>query len=283
LRYVPGLNPDLVKSIIQTSYLQLATRDWNKLKLTRSFNTVAPYSTGTVTVDTAGTVTGVGTVFTTAMVGRKIKFNDYLDSYFEIATYASGTSITLTDWIGAAITTADTFSIFQNIYSVNTLFGLVYDVIYQVPLSKKSQSYFDKLDPSRTSTGSSPVYWAYAGVTTAGVIQIEIYPVLTVVVSMRVAGKMKTATLGDSESPYLPENLVESHALLDCYRMKDIQQPKEGWGARLATQLAIFQQLYSAFEDEDYQLDSHPDRVKDKMGVVPYPVDDNFWVSHDVE
>jgi hypothetical protein len=282
LRFTPGLNPDLVKSIIQTSYIQLATRDWNKLKLTRVFTTVAPYSTGVVSVAANGTVTGVGTTFTAAMVGRQMRV-EYTDAFFEVATYASPTEITLTDWTGATVAVGHTFSIFQTIYSVNTLFGLVFDVIYQVPLQKKSQSYFNKLDPPRSSTGSSPVYWAYAGTTSAGVIQIELYPVPTVVIPLRIEGKRRTSTLGDSESPYLPEALVEAHAQIDCYRMKEIQDPKGGWEVRRDAHQKIFQGLYESFEDEDYQIDAHHDKVKDTMGGVGYPSDDNFQLSHDVD
>jgi hypothetical protein len=282
LRYVPGLNPDLVKSIIQTSYDQLGRLEWARLGLTRSLPTVAPYSTGTVSVAANGVVTGLGTTFTAAMVGRQMRVH-YDDSYFNISAYTSGVSITLEDWTGEVVAAGETFSIFQTVYPVNVKFGVVYDVIYQVPLAKKSQTYFDTLDPARTSTSSSPMWWAYAGQTSAGLVQVEVYPVPSAVISLRVNGKLKISTLADTDVPYLPENLIESHAMIDCYRMKELQQPKQGWGERMSAQVVIYQQLFSAFEDEDAQLDSHPDRVKDVMGTVPYPVDDNFWVSHDVE
>ena len=58
------------------------------------------YNTGTVTV-ASGVVTGSGTTFTAAMVGRQIGFGSTtasaITTWYTIASYSSGTSITLTD------------------------------------------------------------------------------------------------------------------------------------------------------------------------------------------
>ncbi len=58
------------------------------------------YTTGTVTVS-LGVVTGVGTTFTAAMVGKQIGFGSTtasaITTWYTIFSYSSGTSITLTD------------------------------------------------------------------------------------------------------------------------------------------------------------------------------------------
>lgn len=58
------------------------------------------YTTGTVTVS-LGVVTGSGTTFTAAMVGKQIGFGfttpSNISTWYTIASYSSGTSITLTD------------------------------------------------------------------------------------------------------------------------------------------------------------------------------------------
>ncbi len=282
LRFVPGLNPDLIKSTLQDSYRQLCSKEWSRLKLQRQIYTAAIYSTGTVAVAITGIVTGVGTAFTAAMVGRFMKV-EYTDSFFEILSYSSPTSITLKDWTGEVVAVGHTYSIFKTIYSVDTTFGIVYEVAYQISLKKKSQRYFNQVDPSRSGTGSTPIYWAYAGTTTAGVIQIEIYPIPTSIIPLRVYGKIRASTLGDSDIPYLQEDLIESHALINCYELKDIQQPKMGWGQKATKQSQIYTDILDRYEAEDFELDAHHTKVRDTMGEGSYPIDDTFATNHDVE
>ncbi len=359
LRFAPGLNLDIIKSTIQDSYRQLCSKDWNRLKLQRQIYTAAPYSTGVVFITTAGVVTGVGTSFTSAMVGQFLR-SYYSDSFFEIDTYTSATSILLKDWTGVAIpvgtsctaeaddetftsiahglvnadrvyilattlptglsssiqyyvisATTNTFqvsltsggaavtfstdgttvrwaqalaaySIFKTIYTLDTSFKQVFDLEYQITLKKKSQSYFNKIDPARLSTGSSPVSWAYAGMASTGAIQVEIYPVPTSVIPIRVYGKTGAATLADSDSAKLPEDLVEAHALLTCYRLKDVKEPGQGWAEKMSTQAQFYAELLSTFEEEDFQLADYSNKVKDTMGEVGFPTDDNFATNHDV-
>jgi len=252
----------------------------------RQIPTAAIYSTGTVSVSAAGVVTVAGGgVFTSAMVGRFMKVY-YDDSFFEIAFY-SAPNVTLRSWPGD-IVAAQTYSIFQTIYTVDPLFGQVFDVTYQTPLIKRSQSYFNKIDPSRTGTSTTPIFWAFAGLNSVGSIQIEIYPVPTSVISLRVDGKLKASTLGDSDIPYLPEDLIEALALINCYRQKELQDPKAGWAERAASQIdpenpSGYPALLNMYFDEDYELDARTQRVRDVTEEPLIPSDDNFALSHDVE
>jgi hypothetical protein len=57
----------------------------------------ADYTTGTASIAAGGTtVTGVGTTFTAAMVGRWIQFTSGDQQWYQIASFASTTSITIT-------------------------------------------------------------------------------------------------------------------------------------------------------------------------------------------
>jgi len=281
LRFCPGLNLDLIKSTLQDSYRQLCSKDWNRLKLTRQTYTTAIYSTGTVSIAADGTVTGSGTTFTSAMVGRHMSVY-YDDAFFEIQTYLSPTSIILKDWAGEVVS-GEAYTIFKIIYTIDPSFKLVWNVIHQIPLKKKSQSYFNSVDPGRTSTSSSPTAWALAGLSPTGAVQIEIYPVPTDVVPLRVYGKMGFSTLADGDSPRLPEDLIEAYSLITCYRLKDLKEPGQGWAEKIVIQNELYGSLLADLNEEDYQLGEHSDRVKDTMGEVGYPTDDNFALSHDVD
>jgi len=207
---------------------------------------------------------------------------EYSDAFFEISAYASGTSITLQDWTGAVVAAGETYEIFKTVYAVSSSFGEVWDVAYKTKLPKKSQSYFNRVDPSRTSTGADPVFWAFAGLSSTGVLQIEIYPIPTGVVPLRVYGKQKITTLGVSDTALLPEDLIEAFALIDCYRIKDTIQPGQGWGDRVGGQVDRYQDLLSSAMEEDELLDSHNMKVRDAMEESSFPEDDTFAASHDL-
>jgi len=281
LRFCPGLNLDLIKSCLQDSYQQLCLKDWNRLNLQRQIHTFAQYSTGTVAVTADGTVTGTGTGFNDQMVGYFMKC--YYDSgFFEIESYASPTSIKLKDWPGGVVS-AQTYSIFKTVHTLDPSLKQVFDVVYQIPLHKRSQAYFNKIDPYRSTTSSTPTAWALAGIAASGAIQIEIFPVPTQVVPLRIYGRMGSTVLADDESPRLPEDLLEAHALIDCYRIKDLKDPGQGWDAKIGTQMQFFQDILADYEEEDFQLGDHNEKVKDMMGETGFPQDDNFGLSHDVD
>lgn len=282
LRFTPGLNLDIVKSLIQDSYIQLCAKDWNCLKFQSQIYTSPVYATGTVAITEGGTVTGVGTTFTPAMVGQYMKVY-YSDSFFEIESYTNATTIKLKNWSGEIVAAGQTFSIFKTIYTVDPSFKLVWDVVYQTSLRKRSQSYFNKIDPGRTSTSSSPIAWALAGINSNGVIQIEIYPPVTAVIALRVYGKIGGRTLANDETSKIPESLIEDSALLSCYRLKEIKEPNQGWEAKIMLQAETYKESLADFTEEDFQLGDHSDRVKDTTGEFGYPMDDNFALSHDVE
>ncbi len=293
LRFVPGLNPTLIESTIQDSYRQLTMMEWNQLNIVRTIYTIPFYSTGTVTIDATGIVTPVLTfdpitglytgatidaIFDSTFVGRHMRVS-YSDAFFEIASYSAPT-ITLKDWTGLVITTATTYSIFKIIYSLSSEIKLLFDLAYNMSLRKKSQWYFNKADPARTMSGE-PCYYAFAGYDSNNNIQVEVYPVPDATYPLRGYGKRKVIPLTDTTFPILPEDLVENHALLQCYRIKATLEPKAGWEQRITEQAAIYQSLFDAAKDEDYQLASREDKVKDRMAEEAEPVSDTFWASHD--
>ena len=282
LRFCPALSSDIIASTIQDSYRQLGMLEWNRLNLIRSITTVAPYSTGTVTIDSTGLVTGLGTTFLATMVGRQMRVY-YQDSFFEILTVPASTQLTLRNWTGEVISLAQPYTIFGLIYSVDTAMKVISDVAYQTSLDKKDQGFFNRRDPERSTTGT-PTWWAYAGYNALGYPNIEIYPVADAIYPLRVYGKAATTTLTTGDTPFLPEDLLEAHALLNCYRIKDTLDPKGGWAARVTAQGDFYKSLFDAARDEDFQLGSRRIKVKDYMGTNEnFPPSDSFWSSHDVE
>lgn len=79
------------------------------------------YTTGTVTIDSSGNVTGSGTTFTSAMVGRGFKATGHT-KWYRVYSYASATSIVIeddeddvtTNYSGGAISAGATYTIEAN-------------------------------------------------------------------------------------------------------------------------------------------------------------------------
>ncbi len=280
LALAPGLHPEFVKSTIQSSYRQLCMMDWNVLRISQNIYTVPPYSIGTVSVNANGEVTGSDTSWTSDMVGRQMRLY-YSDSLFTIASVIDSTHLTLSDWTGEVFSNLP-YSIYKLIYACPSNFKLLYDVVYQTSLPKKSQHYFNELDPARHSSGT-PMWWAFAGYNSSYNLLIEIYPKPDGTYPLRLYGKRKESILSDSDSPILPEDLIEAHALLTCLRFKANQQPGQGWEQRLAEQQLIYNDILERCLDEDYERGASRTKVKDTMGEPDYPIDNNFWVSHAIE
>jgi len=97
------------------------------------------YTTGTVTVDvTTGAVTGVGTTFTSAMVGLGFKATGHT-SWYRIKSYASATSIVIEDdtddvasaYTGGAIGAGAAYTIEASTVltvAYNTIYGYIVDL-----------------------------------------------------------------------------------------------------------------------------------------------------------
>lgn len=108
----------LVNFAIQIALSRICQEfDWPYYMQTGIVNTVATYAIGTTTVTNGSkTVTGIGTTFTAAMVGRKFRHANE-NAFYVIATYVSATSITLnTPYQGATDSTGSTYTIYKDEY-----------------------------------------------------------------------------------------------------------------------------------------------------------------------
>lgn len=91
--------------------------DWPYYMQSYVLNTVATYTTGTAQVTNGSSiVTGVGTTFTSSMVGRKFRHSNE-SSYYYILSYQSVTQITLkSPYQGATDSTGSSYTIYKDEY-----------------------------------------------------------------------------------------------------------------------------------------------------------------------
>lgn len=164
-------NHSLATVVAANEIIQQAFRDvnegqrWSYRRRETAIQTVAPYSTGTVTVTSgSATLTGSGTVWTSAMVGRAIRVAGD-PAYLFVTAVGSATSLTLGDpqansitWPGAS-GSLQSYSIFQHQYALPTDVDLVLLPNRNWPITEKWRDFFDRIDPARNSTGD-PIYYA---------------------------------------------------------------------------------------------------------------------------
>lgn len=138
----------------------------------------------TVTVtEGSSTVTSAGTPFTAAMDGRMIQLADEPTPFY--LTYSTSSVVTLQDGEGTAVVwprasgTDVEWRIFQTQYALPTtgrdLLWLGTDI--PIPELDGGRVALNRLDPHRETVNDQPSYWCYAGTTTSGVRQIEVWPV----------------------------------------------------------------------------------------------------------
>jgi hypothetical protein len=107
----------------------------------------APYDTGTVSISAAGTaVTGSGTTFTSAMVGRFIRFNGEAEQY-RITAYGSATGITVETYLGSTSLSGVTYVITDERKALPTLFRSFQSIVSHQPTAG-SQSQVWNIQPA---------------------------------------------------------------------------------------------------------------------------------------
>jgi hypothetical protein len=174
-----GVDFDLINGYIngriETMYRSFP---WTRLDSEDTIQTVAAYTDGTVSIDAGGTaVTGVDTVFTAPMTGRRIRFEGTTEYYtFTRLTATTGT-------IERALEQEDDledvgFTIWQAIYDLpddlSEIFSLTCPALNQ-PIAQKSQAWLDTYYASRIEYGHPRYFTPYADASD-GTKRVELYP-----------------------------------------------------------------------------------------------------------
>jgi len=176
---------------------------WTRRRVDTMVETVAQYSTGTLSTSGA-TVTGVGTVWTSAFVGRYIRIGS--NTFFHrITARASNTSITIEEGLPTDAAAGSTYTIFRHRYNLPPDFGRVINATSDTRLVEAAKSEIDRIDPYRTSTATRPdtymIYGLDPDTTTSQIYQIEFWPVPSSATAVRVEYLRTNTLTSDSSEP----------------------------------------------------------------------------------
>lgn len=209
-----------VDKIIKHAHRGLATSfQWSFRKRDKLLQTVAPYATGTVTVVAgSGTVTGAGTVWTAAMVGRQIRIDGELMWFWISAVDVGLQTLTLADgtlasavWV-AASGAAKTYTIFQDQFAVPSDVAVIFSQVRDWPISETSLGEIDLMDPRRTSTGPPERwYWARDNIASSTESRyVGLWPVPAAAYTLRMPYLIEPPEMtADTSLPVCPSEVLE--------------------------------------------------------------------------
>lgn len=247
-------------------------------------NTVDPYSTGTVTVtQDSTTVTGAGTAWTSAMVGRYIRVSD-LYIFYKISSINVGAqTMVLEQAFGSTDDGAGlTYEIFQYIYAVDQTAGDVGEILFPArewPVYPKSLDWVNRRDPARRASGNIPVAFIPHGEDSTGDYLIEFWPRFSAAHSIRVPYYKRVDDIAGTTKPIIRGDVVEALTLQYCYsqlctKFGDRQYPQEReyWGKQ-------YEALLERAIIEDQTRHNLPGEIQVERPVFQ---DYSFMVNHDV-
>ncbi len=144
---------DLVKKSLNIALMRVAEYfEWPFYIInTGVVSTAAPYSIGTVTVvNGSDAIIGVGTVWTNAMVGRKIRVGNG-QPYYRIKSVDSTTAITLATQFQGTSSAANTYTIYKDEYRLASdvdTYKTVVQIQNAIAMASVPPARFDKFFPS---------------------------------------------------------------------------------------------------------------------------------------
>lgn len=204
----------IVRDAVNDAYEDLISRDeWRWLRKEGVITTVAPYSTGTVTVS-GTTVTGVGTTFITDMEDRYINIEALGDELYQISTFNSATSLTLYDSVSTNVSTASAYTILQPDYVLadgvdeHTLEYMVdmQDSTYLEALEHANAEYFWP-NQGALSEGR-PRHYSFVGRDSRTAPYVRLFPIPEDVRAIKYVAKDNVSIMtADSDTPIIPERM----------------------------------------------------------------------------
>lgn len=251
--------------------------------------TTAPYSTGTVSAHAdPNKVQGIGTGWTSAMVGRVIRIAQDVQFYKTIALDVLNQVFTLESNYAGTITPNASYVLSQAIYSLASDVHHITSPAYYRRMRQRTRQNQDRIDARRTFMSNFPWSFIYSGNDTTGALQIEVSPVPSVALPIRYSYLSKAPFLvqgaDDATSVPFPEaSLVPLAVAAALYTL--VAEKPEMPGAQVLLTLADKHQVAGErrlLEDQyaDLETAGASEGVREDDEAFMY-ADDIAW-SHDI-
>jgi hypothetical protein len=245
-QFAPGVSLDIIDEKITSRYgLILDTVNWKGLEEEAYLETVAAYTTGTVSVTKgSATVTGSGTAWSSTLNGRQFLLSG--DTALYTVTYVSATEITLDRAFEGNDATDAGYTILQSIYRLPTndkRLKTISSPVTGLALDELTQEEFRELIGFPSVIGIAEKFVRRADFTDSGTgqvyHQVALYPLPTEaqgypILQEQTDNRFDGTNTSDSPLPFVREAAILNGARADlCLEM--------GQESRAATYEARFQ------------------------------------------
>ncbi len=247
-----GVDAELLLGLINDRLEQITrSRPWTRLEKQATLQTVAEYTTGTVTIDVGDTDgTGTDTVFTEAMDGRLIRLGNLIQFYTFIFVTATTFEISR-PYEGTTDLEDSAFTIWQPVYELPADLAEISSLrnpTWGFDLEEASREWLDRSAATRFEIGP-PRRWVPAEDSATGRTQIELHPGPDEAIGlpMRYTAKAPYFSAGETSDQFpdwISVPCVYAGVLADLYRLQDEQQ-------RAQSEEKRFEALLSDMAGED--------------------------------
>ena len=294
---------DANRGIKQAHRMMATTYQWSFRRRETVIQTVAPYTTGTVTVVAgSATVTGAGTAWMSAMVGRQIRVTGENVFFYISAVNVGLQTLTLANaqlvavpWVKVGAS-GQTYAIFQDQFAVPADLALVLTQVGTWPLLETSLMEIDLVDPARTSTASgTPDRWYWVRSTIVSGVEtryLGLWHVPGSALTLRVPYLIEPPDLdADTDLQVCPSEVLELAAGMKCALRVFGVTGDPRWAA---VAKGLQQALYGAPDTPSsagmlgiLQQSLHDDEQRfglpTRLGGTPQWWGTDEWALHDVE
>lgn len=273
-------DPGNVKFIINNAYGQLLRfRPWVETLRQIVVTSLAPVTAGTASVaNTSFSVVGVGTTWTSAMVGRYFRLGQR--AQIRISSVNSATNLTLSqDWEDVDLT--------DQKYEINQLrFPLPLDAerVLRIAgpqwfLNRQNAMLVDIQDPIRILHGTPLVYTEITQFDgNNGVKEVEWWPVPNARLMHMVSYRATIAKLvADNDVPVLVEDTITKLAQADACRMLFSRSGEPAWQQLAQDFHGIYAEMRDSLAREDRRKHSPAMQVLDSDNIPNFT--DPGWVA----
>jgi len=259
----------------------LELHDWDGKHVHLGFDTAADYTTGTVSAtDADATITGVSTVWTSALTLNRYMRIDGTDIYHKIITFTDATSVELeTNWEIANVSTK-TYAIFSLYNTPATDADEVLSIVHDNRnLHEVTREFIDHRDPNRDSTGN-PTYWAVGPRDTNNDYTFELHPRPTAKEQLQIHYLKEATIASDTDEMVYPASLLFWKAAAGCADYLSAQLDDSAWERKALRFLGSFERLLPKAVQADKDRSGLPTQTRDVMTGLDDELGYQHWIVH---